>query len=175
MENIKKSKRVALGIIEDAKEIINVDLDVTIDVEGAVPSTSNEKAKRPKEIVKYDRITFNTTAVLHHYPQITENENKKASKKSDLNLPLVNSENNNGIQVSNKKDNVNNNKAKVNEDDKIGLINESLKFAEEKLEFNPPNSSVLTAWLVIASGVVISMVMLAVVLWRFSCFEDYTR
>lgn len=42
-------------------------------------------------------------------------------------------------------------------------------------EFNPPNSSVLTAWLVIASGVVISMVMLAVVLWRFSCFEDYTR
>lgn len=137
MENIKKSKRVALGILDDAKDIIHdVDLDVKIDVESAVPSTSKEKAKRPKEIVKYDRITFNTTAVLHHYPQISEYKNKKASKKSDLNLPLANSENNNGvkdIQVSNKKDNVNNNKAKINEDDKIEVINESLKFAEEKL------------------------------------------
>lgn len=136
MDNLKKSKRVALGIVDDARQVIGGEHDVKIDIEGAAPSTSMDKAKRPKEIVKYDRITFNTTAVLHHYPQIAENENKKASKKSDLNLPLANSENNNGvidIQVSSRKDKVNNNKTRVSEDDKIQVINESLKFAEEKL------------------------------------------
>lgn len=136
MENLKKSKRVALGIIDDAREVIEGDYDVKIDVEGAAPSTSKNKAKKSKEAVKYDRITFNTTAMLHHYPQLGEGENKKASKKSDLNLPLVHSENNNGVvakEVPSKKDKVNNNKLKFNEDDKIEVVNESLKLTEEKL------------------------------------------
>lgn len=135
MESLRKSKRVALDIIEDAREVMDGEkLVVKVDVEGAVPSTSKDKAKRPTEIVKYDRITFNTTAVLHHYPQIGENE-KKASKKSNLSLPLV-SENNNGVkdlQVSSRKDKVNNNKNRINEEDRIEIINESLKLAEEKL------------------------------------------
>ncbi|XP_041972379.1 uncharacterized protein LOC121728295 isoform X2 [Aricia agestis] len=43
-------------------------------------------------------------------------------------------------------------------------------------EFQVPNDhGVLLVWLVIAGGVVISMVMLAFALWRFSCFEDYSR
>ncbi|XP_026735817.1 aspartic and glutamic acid-rich protein-like isoform X2 [Trichoplusia ni] len=39
----------------------------------------------------------------------------------------------------------------------------------------PNDRTVLMVWLVIASGVVLSMAMLAFALWRFSCFEDYTR
>ncbi|CAB3225691.1 unnamed protein product [Arctia plantaginis] len=39
----------------------------------------------------------------------------------------------------------------------------------------PDDSSILTVWLVIAFGVVIAMCLLAVALWRFSCFVDYTR
>ncbi|XP_034826653.1 uncharacterized protein [Maniola hyperantus] len=43
-------------------------------------------------------------------------------------------------------------------------------------EYQVPNDrGILTVWLVIAGGVVISMTMLAFALWRFSCFEDYTR
>lgn len=43
-------------------------------------------------------------------------------------------------------------------------------------EFSVPNDrSVIMAWMMITFGVVISMVMLAFALWRFSCFEDYTR
>lgn len=135
MENLKKSKRVALDIIEDAKEVIAVET-VKVVIDGAVPGTSKETARRTKEVVKYDKITFNTTAVLHHYPQISENETKKALKKSDLNVPLpLAIENNNGIKdikVS-RKDKVNNNKIKIIEEDKIEVMNEPLKFAEEKL------------------------------------------
>ncbi|XP_038218181.1 uncharacterized protein LOC119836784 isoform X2 [Zerene cesonia] len=44
------------------------------------------------------------------------------------------------------------------------------------VEFTYPNDrSVLTVWLVIAAGVVISMAMLAFALWRYSCFEEYTK
>ncbi|XP_072946292.1 uncharacterized protein [Epargyreus clarus] len=39
----------------------------------------------------------------------------------------------------------------------------------------PDDSNVLMVWLVIAAGVVISMAMLAFALWRFSCFEEYTK
>ncbi|XP_047036522.1 midasin-like [Helicoverpa zea] len=39
----------------------------------------------------------------------------------------------------------------------------------------PDDRSVLLVWLVIAVGVLISMAMLAVALWRFNCFEDYSR
>ncbi|KAJ0171652.1 hypothetical protein K1T71_012415 [Dendrolimus kikuchii] len=44
------------------------------------------------------------------------------------------------------------------------------------IEFTVPDSrSAMTAWTVIAFGVLISVAMLAIALWRFSCFEDYTR
>ncbi|CAH0598159.1 unnamed protein product [Chrysodeixis includens] len=39
----------------------------------------------------------------------------------------------------------------------------------------PNDRTVMMVWLVIAAGVVLSMAMLAFALWRFSCFEDYTR
>ncbi|XP_045507213.1 uncharacterized protein LOC123703304 isoform X2 [Colias croceus] len=44
------------------------------------------------------------------------------------------------------------------------------------VEFTYPNErSVVTVWLVLAAGVVISMAMLAFALWRYSCFEEYTK
>ncbi|XP_052742620.1 uncharacterized protein LOC112054780 isoform X2 [Bicyclus anynana] len=43
-------------------------------------------------------------------------------------------------------------------------------------EYQVPNDrGILTVWLVIAGGVVISMAMLAFALWRFNCFDNYTR
>ncbi|XP_032522005.2 uncharacterized protein LOC116773627 isoform X2 [Danaus plexippus] len=39
----------------------------------------------------------------------------------------------------------------------------------------PDDKGVLALWLVVAAGVVISAALLALALWRFSCFEDYTR
>ncbi|XP_063544642.1 FK506-binding protein 5-like isoform X2 [Cydia strobilella] len=43
-------------------------------------------------------------------------------------------------------------------------------------EFSVPNDGgVLTVWLVVALGVVVSAAMLAFALWRYSCFEDYSR
>ncbi|CAF4956601.1 unnamed protein product [Pieris macdunnoughi] len=39
----------------------------------------------------------------------------------------------------------------------------------------PDDQTTLTVWLVIAAGVIISMAMLAFALWRFSCFEEYTK
>ncbi|XP_022126954.2 uncharacterized protein LOC111001376 isoform X2 [Pieris rapae] len=39
----------------------------------------------------------------------------------------------------------------------------------------PDDETTLTVWLVIAAGVIISMAMLAFALWRFSCFEEYTK
>lgn len=164
MDKLRKSKRIALGIVADAMEAlddIDIDYDDILDVGdlNAVPSTSKLKSKRSTEIVKYGKITFNTTAILHHYPQLNiVNESEKklvkvATKKSDLNLPLEdNSENNNQIKGEvkdstaevrdsiaevNKKDNFNNN-ATPETDKRTGLIkaevlNESLKVTEEKL------------------------------------------
>ncbi|CAH2057910.1 unnamed protein product, partial [Iphiclides podalirius] len=43
-------------------------------------------------------------------------------------------------------------------------------------EYQVPNDrGIMTVWLVIAAGVAISVAMLAFALWRFSCFEGYTR
>ncbi|XP_013168767.1 PREDICTED: uncharacterized protein LOC106118637 isoform X2 [Papilio xuthus] len=43
-------------------------------------------------------------------------------------------------------------------------------------EYQVPNDKgVLMVWLVIGCGVAISVAMLAFALWRFSCFEDYSR
>ncbi|XP_063834086.1 protein PFC0760c-like isoform X1 [Ostrinia nubilalis] len=43
-------------------------------------------------------------------------------------------------------------------------------------EFLPPNDSgVLTAWLVAGFGLLVCVVVLALALWRYSCFENYDR
>lgn len=148
MENIKKSKHIALGLLEETRDYSDVntpDLEDSIDL--AVPSTSYEK--RATEIVKYGKITFNTTAILHHYPQVANNEiklncTKGAKKKTDLNLqePKVDTSNNNESTPEEevvvdiiKKDNFNNNDTKVDitTDNAIEVLNQPVKFTEEKL------------------------------------------
>lgn len=168
MENVRRSKQVALDLLEDTKDayegisvespignpgrVKNVTSD--IDVE-AGPSTSRDK-KRPTEIVKYGKITFNTTAILHHYPQISQNKCAEncshqsvpvATKKSDLNLPVegVKVNNNNDVKSENKqtetakKDNCNNYASPVkvncviNSDNTLEVLKKPVKFTEEKL------------------------------------------
>lgn len=175
MESIRKSRKVALDILEDTKDVIegisaespvanvrlrNVASD-NIDF-NTDPSTSKQlKSKRPTEYVKYSKITFNTTAILHHYPQMqnkncAENQTypaqKVATKKSDLNLPIEPlMDNNNGVNSANKetkitltetkikdKDNDNNNDGTVKasnakSDNAIEVLKKPVKFTEEKL------------------------------------------
>ena len=147
MENIKKSKHIALGLIEETRGYSAANTpDVENSIDLAVPSTSY--AKRPTEIVKYGKITFNTTAILHHYPQVANNElklncTKGANKKTDLNLqePKVDTSNNNEstpeevVVDTIKKDNFNNNDTKVDitTDNAIEVVNQPVKFTEEKL------------------------------------------
>jgi hypothetical protein len=161
MENLRKSKQVALDLLEDTKDIydgISVEsptvakpknIHINLDVE-AGPSTSVDKPKRPTEFVKYGKITFNTTAILHHYPQLPQNkactENCKpsvATKKSDLNLPVDQSENNNDVvdkePKEDRKDTFNNNETPikvasvVNADKTVEVLKKPVKFTEEKL------------------------------------------
>ncbi|KAH9636067.1 hypothetical protein HF086_016941 [Spodoptera exigua] len=145
MENIKKSKRIALGLIDETRDYTTANSpDIDRDIDLAVPSTSH--AKRPHEIVKYGKITFNTTAILHHYPQVSNNErnlhcSKEAKKKSDLNLDEIKPDNNNAstaeeVVVDKKKDNYNNNetvRVDITTDNAIEVVNQSVKFTEEKL------------------------------------------
>lgn len=143
MENFKKSKRIALGLIEETKDYTNSAAnspDVEQNIDLAIPSTSY--AKRPTEIVKYGKITFNTTAILHHYPQVSNNElklhTKVAKKKSDLNLEEGKVDNNNATTpdevVDTKKDNFNNNDNLPDATDNTAeVINQPVKFTEEKL------------------------------------------
>lgn len=164
MENVRRSKQVALDLLEDTKDIydgISVESPnsaknnhVNVDIE-AGPSTSKDKPNRPTEFVKYGKITFNTTAILHHYPQMSKNnctENHKpnvavATKKSDLNLPIKpQTDNNNDINCekdksteSDKKDNFNNNESVVKAncvvkaDNTVEVLKKPVKFTEEKL------------------------------------------
>lgn len=141
MENVKKSRQIALGLIEETKDVyssVDTPRNISKDIDIAVPSTS--KAKRPTEIVKYGKITFNTTAILHHYPQMSNKETsiKVATKKSDLNLPEPKVDNNNKLakKLDSKKDNCNNNentKANLTTDNAIEVLNQPVKFTEEKL------------------------------------------
>lgn len=150
MENIKKSKHIALGLIEETKDYSAAntpDNDIEKSIDLAVPSTSY--AKRSTEIVKYGKITFNTTAILHHYPQVANNELKLhsstgAKKKTDLNLPEPKLDNNNHstpeeeeeevVEII-KKDNYNNNETlkEITTDNAIEVVNQPVKFTEEKL------------------------------------------
>lgn len=164
MENLRRSKKVALDLLEDTKDIydgISVESPTdpvrksshsNVDIE-AGPSTSKDKAKRPTEFVKYGKITFNTTAILHHYPQMSKNcsescKTSVATKKSDLNLPLkLQTDNNNDDHDKSKpvetdkkdKDNFNNNKTVVKSncvvkaDNTVEILKKPVKFTEEKL------------------------------------------
>lgn len=173
MENVRRSKNVALELLEDTKDMfegIKVESPINnpnsgkfknsdVDVE-AGPSTSRDKSKKPTEFVKYGKITFNTTAILHHYPQIAKNKGctenclpnqsvSVATKKSDLNLAVdeIRVDNNNDVKSENKqskitgaatRDNYNNNEtAKVdcviNSDNTVEILKKPVKFTEEKL------------------------------------------
>lgn len=170
VENVKKSKQVALGLLEDNKDIYDsiteesrgisrIRLrDSPSDFELAGPSTSRDKPKRPTEFVKYGKITFDTKAILHHYPQ-SQNKNvdkeKVATKKSDLNLPVdeIRLDNNNDVKSENKEtkvtvteNRVNSNNNEINQlpeqakancvvksDNTVQVLKNPKKFTEEKL------------------------------------------
>lgn len=151
MENLKRSKRVALGLIDETKDIIegtespvtNIRLRSPKEVELSAPGTSKPE-KKPTEYVKYGKITFNTTAILHHYPQMqskncTDNCFERTVKKSDLNLPEKEKDNNNEIKSETKtklkiKHNENNNETvKSNCVKSSDVLKKPVKFTEEKL------------------------------------------
>lgn len=174
MENVRKSRKVALDLIEDTRDVIEgvtVDNPVTnvrlrnvgseCEDQCVGPSTSKQdRNKRPSEYVKYGKITFNTTAILHHYPQMqnsNSNENTAsraqvvATKKSDLNLPLPLADNNNGLKPANKETKITVTEVKDKEDDRdsdnnnsavrstsanvntLEVLKKPVKFTEEKL------------------------------------------
>lgn len=164
MDNVRKSKKLALDLLEDTKDYEGIceekldqvkmkDSPIDVDID-AGPSTSTDKPKRPTEFIKYGKITFNTTAILHHYPQITNQTDfspQQATKKSDLNLPVrMRSDNNNDLKSENKetkitisedkhKDTDNNNDSApklngtVKSDNTIEILKNPVKFTEEKL------------------------------------------
>lgn len=163
MENLKRSKEVALGLLDETKDIIegiseenpvtNIRLrSPNDDVELSAPSTSRQENKRPAEYVKYGKITFNTTAILHHYPQMQNNVRsdncvgREATKKSDLNKPdEVDNNNCNQIQSETNETKININKIKINDNNNdliksnciksepLEVLRNPVKFTEEKL------------------------------------------
>lgn len=169
MENLKRSKRVALGLIDETKDIIEgITVESPIkdirlrspnaDVELSAPSTSRQE-KRPAEYVKYGKITFNTTAILHHYPQMqskncddnykVRQQQQTSTMKSDLNLSeQLKTDNNNEIKseiketktvINKTKHNFNNNEnsdtTKTNcvKLKPLEVMQKPVKFTEEKL------------------------------------------
>ncbi|KPJ18006.1 hypothetical protein RR48_02777 [Papilio machaon] len=160
MDNIKKSKRIALDLIEDTKDVIETDVSspiynkvklkgTPVSDEFNVPSTSQEIQKKPKEYVKYGKITFNTTAILHHYPQMQNKDctercalrKTAATKKVDLNLKDdKKADNNNGVKsietvitVEEERDSDNNNESTNVTVESKDESKTPVKFAEEKL------------------------------------------
>lgn len=116
-----------MGLIDNTKDVMDeIRLASPNSYENS-PTTSD--GRRQQEIIKYKNITFNTTAILHHYPQM-----KSPVKKSDHKLPIdvirVQNNNSNNEKVA-KNDNFNNNNKKIDELDRIEILNE--KFTEEKL------------------------------------------
>lgn len=165
MDNVRKSRKLALDLLEDTKDYEGIvdekhdhvnmrDIHIDVDLD-AGPSTSTDKTNRHTEFIKYGKITFNTTAILHHYPQITNQQSdfspQKPTKESDLNLPVrMRSDNNNDLKSENKetkititedkhKDTDNNNdlalklNGAVKSDNTIEILKNPVKFTEEKL------------------------------------------
>lgn len=142
MENVKKSKHIALSLLDDHKEFIedtklhNYKCEPHEDIDLDQPSTSF--GQRQPEIIKYGKITFNTTAILHHYPQMECNHKPKVTQKTDLNLPIegIRTDNNNAvIDRGRKPDNENNNDTvlKANGRNIVDVPKKPVKFTEEKL------------------------------------------
>ncbi|OWR47574.1 hypothetical protein KGM_209318 [Danaus plexippus plexippus] len=259
MENLKRSRNVALGLLDDTKDIIeggsgespvtNIRLSSPNgDVKALSAPSSSRPDKRPAEYVKYGKITFNTTAILHHYPQrqsdhcsVHAAKNRADSKQTS---DEVEPDNNNEVQSDSRRTEVDVKKTKLNDNNNdttkmkreitqitrkafcyhkwpkfelctevsfgVPLVydearrenmteEERNRFSEHDLtdmwtsysqrdpfaarlrnlgiaEYQiPDDKGVLALWLVVAAGVVISAALLALALWRFSCFEDYTR
>lgn len=154
MENIRRSKQIALDLIEDTKDVIEsgalspvasqVRTKGTPNEELTSASTSREKSGKPSEYIKYGKITFNTTAILHHYPQIQNGRvancalRKPPAKRPDLNAndDAVRTEiEETKITVDQAKDNDNNNDCTINDtgDAAKDDSKQPVKFAEEKL------------------------------------------
>ncbi|GBP03568.1 hypothetical protein EVAR_101881_1 [Eumeta japonica] len=139
----------------------DIDLDVS-------PCTSGGGQKKQTEFVKYGKITFDTTAILHHYPQkspenssrlennckTSNGKTKVDTEKSGLCVQIreVQSENNNDIKSENKEtkvvlaDNVKNNneaassgKCGATSVNTITVLSNPIKFTEEKLKHEPWN------------------------------------
>ncbi|XP_046972423.1 uncharacterized protein LOC124539170 [Vanessa cardui] len=161
MENLKRSKRVALGLLDETKDIIEGIADESPitnirlrspneDVELSAPSTSRHESRRPAEYVKYGKITFNTTAILHHYPQMQNNVRSdnctgRQTRKADLNVPEeLNADNNNEVR-SEASQTKKQNKPKINDNNNdmiksncikskpLEVLKKPVKFTEEKL------------------------------------------
>lgn len=159
MENIKKSKVIALDIIEETKDVIETDVspkynkvklkETPVSDEFNAPCTSKDVQRKPKEYVKYGKITFNTTAILHHYPQMQNKDctdrnvlHKTATKKADLNVKEdKHTDNNNGVknietaiivEIDRDSDN-NNDSGNITSVESKDESKTPVKFAEEKL------------------------------------------
>ncbi|CAG4972372.1 unnamed protein product [Colias eurytheme] len=156
MDNLRKSKKLALDLIEDTKDIILEEDEAPIknirlrspsdDLELNKPSTS--RTERPTEFVKYGKITFNTTAILHHYPQMNKTENHvHHTKKLNCNSDKAKTDNNNisepdkvetKITINNIECNANNNDSiirvnSVSNVEPLDVLKKPVKFTEEKL------------------------------------------
>ncbi|CAG9568454.1 unnamed protein product [Danaus chrysippus] len=259
MENLKRSRNVALGILDDTKDIIeggsgqspvtNIRLrSPNGDVKALSAPSSSRADKRPAEYVKYGKITFNTTAILHHYPQRQTDYGSEhaANNRTDRKHTAdeVEPDNNNELRPDSRRTEVDVKETKVNDNNNdttkmkreitqitrktfcyhkwprfelctevsfgVPLVYDEVRrenmteeernrFSEEDLtdmwslyserdpfaarlrrlgieEYQiPDDQGVLSLWLVVSAGVVISAALLALGLWRFSCFEDYTR
>lgn len=172
-ENVKKSKEAILNLIEDSKGIfddIHYDRnqendtvrrirlkDYTPDdeIDLIYPSTSKEGG----EYIKYEKITFDTQAILHHYPQEPrknklklklETENIYQNKNIKSNKPTPDNNNDIATEISDsnviandtntkKEENLTNNNRSLlidtifHEDNSVTAIMTSVKIPEEKL------------------------------------------
>ncbi|CAF4956595.1 unnamed protein product [Pieris macdunnoughi] len=148
MENLRRSKNLALDLIDDTKDIIEEDQTPiknirlrtpSDDLDLSLPSTSKEK---PTEYVKYGKITFNTTAILHHYPQMNNTENHlhhtKRHSKDKVKIDNNNVSKPQKVETKvtiNDDSNCNNNESiiRINSVNNIESVSKPVKFTEEKL------------------------------------------
>ncbi|CAH2057906.1 unnamed protein product, partial [Iphiclides podalirius] len=150
MENIRRSKQIALDLIEDTKDAIEGGAlsPVASQVRSRAAQTdqlagsSREGVTKHAEYVKHGKITFNTTAILHHYPQYQNGRAGNCSTRkprpasSDLNANDRGSPTKiEGTKVSVEvKDSDNNNGCDGTSDAVSEEISKRpVKFAEEKL------------------------------------------
>lgn len=160
MEDLKRRKGIIIDMLVDTRDMFDgifIDespCEVVKMTDTACPNSDSDDSPphgrvrsgvRQKEVINYGMITFDTTAVLHHYPQKNakaENSNKSVQVyKSGVNSSLdeIKVENNNDFKLENKeiqenkanKENCNNNDD-VKEETKL-LLAEPVTFAEEKL------------------------------------------